>query len=122
MTHCVFEYLYRDAGNFKAWGALLLEGELSEDDIARMTARFDEGMLFVAEQICVPALCETLWRECQCDPSAEMDHVWHEFNAIRAATTEDLAHLATWGAAVELLARVEKVDAWDLTLSPNWEL
>ena len=22
----VFEYLYRDAGNYKAWGAILLEG------------------------------------------------------------------------------------------------
>ena len=26
--HCVFEYLYRDAGNYKAWGELLLEGVL----------------------------------------------------------------------------------------------
>lgn len=36
--HCVFEYLYRDAGNFKAYGTLLLEGELGSDDIARYRA------------------------------------------------------------------------------------
>lgn len=121
-THCIFEYLYRDAGNFKAWGALLLEGQLSEDDIARITERFDEGNLFIAEQIGVPALCEKLWRECQCDPSEEMDHVWHEFSAIHAATSEDIARLESWGSAADLLARIENVDSWDLTLSPNWEL
>ena len=122
MKHCVFEYLYRDAGNFKAWGELLLEGELNEEEIARICARFDSGDLFIAEQIGVPALYEELWRQCQCEPSDELDHVWHEFSEIRAATGEDLARLKPWGAAAALLASVEKVEAWDLTRSPNWEL
>ena len=121
-AHSVFEYLYRDAGNFKAWGELLLEGVLTDAEISRLTARFDEGELFVAEQIGVPALYEELWRQCQCDPSDELDHVWHEFSEIRVATSEDLARLKPWGAATALLASVEKVDAWDLTRSPNWEL
>ena len=121
-AHSVFEYLYRDAGNFKAWGELLLEGVLTDAEISRLTARFDEGELFVAEQIGVPALYEELWLQCQCDPSDELDHVWHEFSETRVATGEDLARLKPWGAATVLLASVEKVDAWDLTRSPNWGL
>lgn len=121
-AYSVFEYLYRDAGNFKAWGELLLEGALTDAEVARLTARFGEGELFVAEQIGVPALYEKLWRQCQCDPSDELDHVWHEFSEIRVATAEDLVRLKPWGTAAALLASVEKVDAWDLTRSPNWEL
>lgn len=121
-THCIFEYLYRDAGNFKASGALLLEGLLSEDDIAKIAERFDEGKLFVAEQIRVPALCEKLWRECQCDPSAEMDHVWHEFSAVRGATIEECSRMEPWGSAADFLHNVIRIDSWELSLSPNWDL
>lgn len=122
MKHCVFEYLYRDAGNFKAWGELLLEGELTAEEVAQLTARFDQGELFIAEQIGVPTLYEELWRQCQCEPSDELDHVWHEFSEIRPATGEDLSRLKLWGSAVALLASVEKVEAWDLKRSPNWAL
>jgi hypothetical protein len=122
MTHSIFEYLYRDAGNFKAWGELLLGGALTNEEIARLTARFDDGELFIAEQIGVPTLYEKLWQECQCDPSEELDHVWHEFSAIRAATDEDLSRLKPWGTAQSLLATIEKIDSWNLMLSPNCEL
>lgn len=121
-THSVFEYLYRDASNFKAWGELLLEGELTAEEVAQLSARFDQGELFVAEQIGVPTLYEELWRQCQCEPSDELDHVWHEFSEIRVATSEDLARLKLWGSAAALLASVEKVEAWDLKRSPNWAL
>ncbi len=121
-AYSVFEYLYRDASNFKAWGELLLEGELTVEEVTRLTARFDQSELFVAEQIGVPALYEELWRQCQCEPSDELDHVWHEFSEVRAATGEDLARLKPWGSAAALLASVEKVEAWDLTRSPNWAL
>lgn len=120
--YSIFEYLYRDAGNYKVWGELLLEGELTNEEVSRLTARFDEGELFIAEQIGVPTLYEELWRQCQCEPSEELDHVWHEFSEVRAATSEDLVRLTPWGVAAALRAGVEKVEAWDLTRSPNWEL
>lgn len=120
--YSIFEYLYRDAGNYKVWGELLLEGELTNEDVSRLTARFDEGELFIAEQIGVPTLYEELWRQCQCEPSEELDHVWHEFSEVRAATSEDLARLSPWGKADALLASVEKLSSWELTLSPNWEV
>lgn len=122
MKHCVFEYLYRDASNFKAWGELLLEGELTAEEVAQLSARFDQGELFIAEQIGVPTLYEELWRQCQCELSDELDHVWHEFSEIRSATGEDLTRLKPWGSAATLLASVEKVEAWDLKRSPNWAL
>jgi len=123
VTHCmVFEYLYRDAGNYKAWGELLLEGDLSETEIARMKAIFQDGEFFIPEQIGIPSLCEQLWQACQSDPSDELDHVWHEFSTMRAACARDFERLEPWGKAAELLIRIEKVVAWDLSRSPNWVL
>jgi hypothetical protein len=67
-------------------------------------------------------LYEELWRECQCEPSDELDHAWHEFSEIREATHEDFERLKPWGCLSALLERVEKVDSWDLTLTSNGEL
>ncbi|WP_269531785.1 hypothetical protein [Chitinimonas sp. BJYL2] len=122
MKHSIFEYLYRDAGNFKAWGELLLDGELTDEEVARMSARFEGGELFIAEQIGVPALCEKLWRECGSKPSNEFDHVWHEFSGVRTANSEECARLKLWGTASALLARIEKVASWDIACSPNRRL
>jgi hypothetical protein len=119
--HRVFEYLYRDAGNYKVWGELLLEGEINDEKTARLTLRLEEGELFIAEQIGIPTLYEELWRECQCEPSDELDHAWHEFSEIREATHEDLERLKPWGSLSALLERFEKVDSWDLALSSNGE-
>lgn len=122
VKHMVFEYLYRDASNYKAWGELLLDGDLSEVEIARMTARFEDGEFFIAEQIGVPALCEQLWQECQSASSVELDHVWHEFSAVRPATEADIGRLTRWGSAAALLNAVEKIDSWKQALSRNYLL
>lgn len=122
MKHSVFEYLYRDAGNFKASGELLLEGALNDDEIARIRMHLEGGEFFVAEQISVPTLYERLWQECECEPSPEMDHVWHEFDTIRAADNDDLSRLKVWGKATSLLAAFENVNYWNPQLSRNWDL
>ncbi len=121
-AYCVFDYLYRDAGNYKAHGELLLEGAATTEAIARLIARLEAGQFFIAEQIGVPALCEELWRQCGCSPSDELDHVWHEFRGLRTAAAADTARLEPWGSLDALLARVETLDAWDLTRSLNWQL
>lgn len=77
-------------------GQLLLEGELDDEKTARLISRFEEGELFIAEQIGVPTLYEQLWRECHCEPSDELDHVWHQFSEIREATHEDFERLKPW--------------------------
>ncbi|TVO50477.1 hypothetical protein [Denitromonas halophila] len=118
--YCVFEYLYRDAGNFKAHGALLLEGVLSDVDIALLRGRLDGGEFFIAEQIGVPTLYQQLWDECDCEPSDEMDHVWHEFGEIRLASADDLAVLPRWGRANDFKMQLLRIRRWDETLSCNW--
>ncbi len=40
---CVFEYLYRDASNYKAWGGLLLSGIPSQSDVAAFRACLESG-------------------------------------------------------------------------------
>ena len=121
-SHCVFEYLYRDAGNFKAYGELLLEGTLSKMEVARLRSFFESGEYFIAEQVGVPTLYEQLWKQCECEPSADMDHVYHEFVDIRSATEEDLVLFEPWGSAGALMSIIEKIEVWDLTLSRNWSL
>src|SRR3546814_10327911 len=53
----VFEYMYRDAGNFKTEGRLLLSGMDPEAE-AVIRGCLEWGDQFVAEQVGVPALCE----------------------------------------------------------------
>lgn len=54
-TRTVFEYLYRDAGNFKTYGRVLL---LGRDEAAEREIRacLEWGDQFVAEQVGIPAL------------------------------------------------------------------
>ena len=59
--HCVFEYQYRDASNYKAWGEMLLSGVPSQNDIATLRARLESDEYFVAEQVGIPALYQQLW-------------------------------------------------------------
>lgn len=117
----VFEYLYRDASNFKAWGELLLIGKVSEADVTALKNRFDGSEYFIAEQLGIPTLYEALWKEC--DSSAfDDDHVWHEFHAVRPAADHDLNALPVWGSAKSLLERVLSVECWNESLSRNWDL
>ena len=39
----VFNYCYRDASNYKAWGSLLLEGLASSSDIENLRGNLDSG-------------------------------------------------------------------------------
>ena len=58
---CVFEYLYRDASNYKAWGELLLSGMTSQNEIVALRTRLESDTYFVAEQVGLPALYQELW-------------------------------------------------------------
>ena len=61
MNFSVFEYLYRDAGNYKIWGSLLLEGASDADTVIKLCAKFDCGEFFNTEQLGIPSLREKLW-------------------------------------------------------------
>lgn len=116
----VFEYMYRDAGNFKTVGYLLLSGADPDAD-AVIRSCLDWGDQFVAEQIGVPTLCQEHW-ESVSDVPSDLDHAFHEFTRLRPARTRDRS-LPTWGALETLVGRMQAArHKWDVTLSPNHDL
>ncbi len=88
-TRCIFEYLYRDAGNFKTDGRLLLSGDVGEAEAVVLRC-LDWGKQFVAEQVGVPSLCREHWEAVEDGPS-DLDHAFHEFVRLRSATPDELA-------------------------------
>ena len=73
----LFEYLYRDAGNFKNWGEVIFSNKsnipLAEIETEIRTNLID-GQFFVAEEVGVPTL--------YFDERTEDDHGWHEFDGV----------------------------------------
>lgn len=118
--YCVFEYLYRDASNYKAWGKILLSGVSSQDDIATLRACLESDEYFVAEQIGIPALYKELW-DLSGGPTSD-DHALHEFVNLRQANAEEAATLQPFGSVSSLLEAFQAVTTWDYSLSPNFSV
>lgn len=116
---CIFEYLYRDAANYKAWGEILLSGIPSQDDMAAMRARLESGEYFVAEQVGIPVLYKELW-DLSGGPT-EDDHALHEFVALRVANEDERKSLPLFGELAGLLKIFQSVTKWDYSLSPNFK-
>lgn len=118
VEYCVFEYLYRDAGNWKTHGALLLTGDV--EGVREPLRKFLEwGDLFVAEQVGIPSLCDEHFAACGEGPS-DLDHAYHEFVDLRPATDEELVRLPIAGTLDDSVGRIRAAARrWDVTLSPN---
>lgn len=116
--YCVFEYLYRDASNYKAWGEILLSGVPSQNDMAALRARLESDEYFVAEQVSIPALCKELW-DLSGGPTSD-DHALHEFVNLRQASAEEAETLQLFGSLTNLLEAFQAVSVWDYSLSPNF--
>jgi hypothetical protein len=81
-----FEYLYRDAGNFKNWGEVVFANpnNLIPDELSSLVENLlIEQLYFVAEKASVP----TLYFESY---FPHLDHGWHELN--RFSATEEAAN------------------------------
>lgn len=117
--YCVFEYLYRDASNYKVWGKILVSGVLSQDDMAEMRAQLESGEYFVAEQVGIPALYKELW-DLSGGPTDD-DHALHEFVALRAASENEIKLLPLFGELARLLQAFQCVTKWNYSLSPNFQ-
>lgn len=115
----VFEYLYRDASNYKAWGTLRLKGIASSADIEEMKNSFESGELFIAEQLNIPPLYAELW-EFSNGPSID-DHVWHTFYALRPATEDDIK-VPFFDTVENLISKIIAVSNWNQELSPHWDI
>jgi hypothetical protein len=114
----VFEYFYRDASNYKAWGTLLLQGACSNSDIESLRKQFDSGEFFIAEQLGIPSLYDELW-ELSSGTTAD-DHVWHTFFALRPATPEE-TDARVFGTVENLISKIRDIETWNETLSPHWD-
>lgn len=106
-TFCIFEYLYRDASNYKVWGTLRLEGVANEIDRQVLVSKFESGEFFIAEQLGIPALYADLW-EFSNGPT-EDDHVWHTFHALRAVTPDDTC-AEVFGSVADLIKKLRPLE------------
>ena len=100
----IFEYLYRDASNYKARGSVLLRGAAAASEIQDLTYCLVDSCFFVAEQVGVPVLYGALYQ--YSGGETEDDHAFHEFFALRAATQQEVATLPVWGTVEDSAVRL----------------
>src|SRR6478736_688395 len=112
----VFEYIYRDAGNYKVYGAVLLKGKYSSESEDKIRCHLNDGQWFIAEQIGIPALFGQLWR--YGGGPTEDDMPFHEFVSLREANESDISSLENFGSLSEFICGLESiVNRWDISLS-----
>jgi hypothetical protein len=119
MVWTIFEYLYRDAGNFKAFGCVALCGAISAADREMIRTKLDAGEHFVSEQVGVPPLYEQLYQFS--DGSTVSDHSWHEFVSFRECEALE-TDFKIGGTAKDFVRRFASVNEWDLSLSPHFKI
>lgn len=119
--YSVFEYLYRDADNFKAYGEVLLSGaatDANQTEIQSMLA-YEEN--FVAEQVGLPVLYLKLWK--YSNGATRADHAFHEFVRLREANENDFDAMPLWGSLSALMGKLKNAEReWDVTLSVHCEV
>ncbi len=112
----VLEYMYRDAGNWKTYGAVLLRGKV-RDNGAVLRSCLEQSELFVPEQVLLPALHQQHWGDHEDGPN-DLDHAFHEFVGLRDAREEDLLLLSPCGSLVQLVSLfVAAQGRWDVRCS-----
>lgn len=116
MICTTFDYLYRDASNFKAFGSVTLDRRINDAELAAIRGKLDGGEFFIAEQVGVPPLYEKLYQSS--GGPTEADHCWHEFVALREGCQLGPADLS----AGELVARFAEVRQWNQELSPHFSM
>lgn len=118
-SYLVFDYLYRDASNYKAFGELWLIGSLSQLERNALVGSLESDEFFVAEQVGVPPLCEELYK--MTGGRSQDDHAWHTFVGFRGELDVP-SGVAIWGKATDLLAAIvaTKKD-WKPQLSSNFD-
>lgn len=79
-SNAEFEYLYRDASNYKFWGSVVFENPSTmslEEVEERITRSLDSQELFIASQIRLPEVFPF-----EMGKPTEDDHCYHEFASI----------------------------------------
>lgn len=105
--HTLLRYLYRDASNYKAHGAVVVSGSATLEHEHRLRASLIDGEYFIPENVGLPSLRERLYEYSGGSP-AEDDHVLHELVELRPATAEEAGAGPCVGALDELLVCFER--------------
>ena len=119
MAATLFNYLYRDAGNYKAWGTVSLDGEVAGERWQEALGKLEDGEFFVAEQLGVPPLYGALY-ELSGGPTPT-DHCWHTFVDIEVVNEAEPDALR-WGDAEAFVTSLLAVDEWRGELSPHFRI
>ncbi|WP_033074561.1 hypothetical protein [Sphingopyxis sp. MWB1] len=119
MVWTLFEYLYRDADNHKAFGQVALAGRASPETWHRAFQKLDDGRYFIAEQLGLPSLCGRLYRWDQASPT-DADHCWHEYVSVSILEDHDLpAAILQFGEIKAFIELLSGIETWNIFLSPN---
>lgn len=94
-----FKYFYRDAGNFKSFGSVIVanpDSLAAEDADSRLRECLIDRMYFVAEFVQLPTLFPS--------PRIEsLDHSWHEFESVEETVSSPTDAMTRTG--TELIER-----------------
>lgn len=112
--YTVIPYRYVDAANFKQYGEIVLQGELSLNEQAEITAKLYDGRFFVPFDLGLHI--PELQRQMEGFPSAD-DHVFHELmlDEMRTQGTKPAGILALRNDDfLAAFSRVRARDGWDV--------
>lgn len=108
-TCSIFEYLYRDAANYKAFGKLLLRGLATSAELEAIHSNLEPDNLFIPEQVGLPPLDRQLWSECGAGWDPTLDHPWHEFVDLKPANAQETVNLKLFGEVTNLVKAFAKM-------------
>ncbi|MFN4358042.1 hypothetical protein [Sphingopyxis alaskensis] len=121
MVWTVFEYLYRDADNHKAFGKVAFRGWVSPAAWDRAFQKLHDRTCFIAEQVGLPSLCGQLYRWSGGGPS-DADHCWQEFVSVYVVEGGDLPPaIPQLGETRAFVEHISAIEVWNIWLSPNVE-
>lgn len=105
--HTLLTYLYRDASNYKAHGAVIVSGVATAEHDRRLRASLIDGEYFIPEKVGLPSLRERLCEYSNWSPTKD-DHLLHEFVDLRDATADEVGTWPMAGQLDELLKCFER--------------
>ena len=117
MVYTAFEYMYRDASNYKARGEVWLQDHMTPSRLETIICTLDSEEFFIAEQVGLPPLHAELlslsggW--------TVADHPWHSFVGVRREATLP-SGMEVWGSSSSLISAFAEIQCWKQELSPNF--
>lgn len=112
----MFEYLYRDASNFKQFCGILVTGTATQQEISAIESTLFEGMHFIPEMVGLASL-QHRFSDISIVPAID-DHEWHEVCGFEIATDEDIQQNDIVCSITELVGAFCAVRKWDPAFSP----